>query len=88
MFRSGAHLVARRDAKTNALRHLRRKRSELADQWEDINNNETVLERTYRRLRRRPLAQAEVQEEESQAQAEWRRPEAGQGGSPVLEIPE
>lgn len=86
MFYSGPRLAARRDAKAEALRELRRRRTELADLREDLLNEETFLERIYRWGRRRPVAPVDVGEEEDQLESRWRQPEVDPSGSPVLEI--
>ncbi len=88
VFYSGMRLATRRDAKSDALRELRRRRAELADLREDILDEETVLERMYRRVRRQPVPEVPVTSVEVEIEASWRTPEVDPSGSPILEIPE
>lgn len=75
VFRSGTRLATRRDAKSDALRELRRRRAVLADLREDILGEETVLERMYRRVRRRPLPEVPRTSVEAKMEASQQRGE-------------
>lgn len=88
LFRSGMRLASRRDAKAEALRELRTHRIALADLREDVLDEETVLERIYRRMRNRPVPEVGVPSAEVEAEAAWRTPEIDPSGSPILEIPD
>jgi hypothetical protein len=85
-FRSGTRLRERADAKSEALRELRKARNRLDDLINDILNEETLLECTYRRLRRRPVAMIAVSAGEAEIESRWSAPEGGQDGTPVIEI--
>lgn len=85
-FRSGMRLQARADAKSGALRELKKARDRLCDLRIDITHEETSLERAYRRLRHRPLASITipVSDQEAEIEQRWSAPEGGQDGMPVV----
>ena len=88
VFRSGMRLASRRDAKAEALRELRTHRGALTDLREDVLDEETILERIYRRVRNRPVPEVGVPSVEAEVEAAWRTPEIDPSGSPILQIPE
>lgn len=71
VFRSGTRLQERADAKSEAIRELMKARNRLGDLRTDILNEETLLERTYRRLRRRPVALIAVSAAEAEIESRW-----------------
>ena len=86
-FHSGMRLKARVDAKAAAVRELKKARDRLGDVSSDLVNEETFLERTYRRLRKRPLVTIDISDREAEIEQRWRVPEGGQDGMPVLDLP-